>query len=279
MSLNIESIFRRLRRVAGVTESQRGRNLASRFYSFILDMLTLGRGIPRVINGEEMVRLDPVCRFLGHSYEPEVCAWLKSRIKPGDVVLDVGAQIGLYAMFFARWVGPQGHVYAFDPSPEAVRLMNRHFAKNYLAGRITVVGSAVGETNGTASLHGVGADAKNALVPQVAGETPLEIIQVTVTRLDSFCLSHQLRPSVIKIDTEGWELPILRGAGDLLKDESITWVVEMHPYAWTDAGYTRTDFEALLREYSMEVVPLTGQDDPLATYGDVFLRRVSTPSA
>jgi len=279
MPLNVESTLRRLRKAAGVPESQQGRNLLSRFYSFVLDTLSLGRGIPRVINGEEMLRLDPVCRFLGDSYEPEVCAWLKSRIKPGDVVLDVGAQIGLYAMFFARWVGAQGHVYAFDPSPEAVRLMNRHFAKNHLDGRITVIGSAVGATNGSASLLAAGADAKNALVPPVVGEIMQETIQVPVTRLDSYCLSHQLRPAVIKIDTEGWELPILRGAGELLKDESIIWVVEMHPYAWTDAGYTRTDFEALLSEHRLEVVPLTGQDDPLATYGDTFLRRVSATAA
>lgn len=253
--------------------------MLSKAYSVLLDALAFGRGIPRCINGEPVVWLDPACRFLDNSYEPEVCTWLKAHIKPGDVVLDVGAQIGLYAIFFARWVGEGGRVVAFDPSPDAQKLMQRHVRENRLGDRISLVGSAVGAEDGMAVFQAAGADAQNSLVSRSGDTVRRKSIQVPISRLDSYCSSHQIRPNVIKIDTEGWELPILRGAGQLLRDESITWVVEMHPYAWTDAGYTRADFEALLREYRLEVVPLTGQDDPLATYGDTFLRRVSAPAA
>ncbi|MCB1226111.1 MAG: FkbM family methyltransferase [Verrucomicrobiales bacterium] len=270
----IEAVLRAARKLLKISESRDGRSIHARLYSWVLDILTLGRGIKRCINEESALFLDPRCRFLGNSYEPEVCSWLKTRVKPGDVVMDVGAQFGIYAMFFARWTGQTGHVFAFDPSPEAQRMLQRHLTKNALEDRITIVKDAVGSEDGTALLHAAGSDPQNSLVSLGDDRMARESIQVAVTRLDSFCAERGIKPGIVKIDTEGWELPILRGAGALLKDENITWVVEMHPYAWPDAGYTRADFEALLREHGMEVVPLTGQDDPLATYGDTYLRRV-----
>ncbi|HEY1082484.1 MAG TPA: FkbM family methyltransferase, partial [Prosthecobacter sp.] len=222
---------------------------------------------------QEPFRLVPACRFLGAHYEESVCAWMKERMRPGGVILDVGAQVGLYAMLAARWVGETGQVFAFDPSPEAVGILKRHLAMNHLSKNVTVVEGAAGAEDGLVTMNMAGAAPENSLASSQYAERSYRAIEVPVMRLDHFCASRGIKPSMIKIDTEGWELHVLRGAGALLKDETITWVVEMHPYAWAEAGYERTDVEALLAENGLEAVALTGQSDSLAIYGDTYLRR------
>lgn len=268
----IESALRWTRKRLGIQAAEGNNSLRSKIYSIVLECVTLGRGISRVIN-QEPLRLVPACRFLGGHYEESVCAWMKARVRPGAVILDVGAQVGLYAMLAARWVGETGRIFAFDPSPEAVAILKRHLAMNHLSQNVTVVAGAAGAEDGVVSMNMAGAAPENSLASSQHAGRSYRAVEVPVMRIDHFCAQQQIKPALIKIDTEGWELHVLRGAGDLLRDEAITWVVEMHPYAWAEAGYERTDVEALLAENGLEAVALTGQSDPLAIYGDTFLRR------
>lgn len=269
----IESTLRWARKCLGIQAAEGNNSLRSKIYTFVLEWVTLGRGISRVIN-DEPLRLVPACRFLGAHYEESVCAWMKERVRSGAVILDVGAQVGLYAMLAARWVGETGRIFAFDPSPEAVSILKRHLAINHLSQNVTVVAGAAGAEDGVITMDMAGAAPENSLASAQHAGRSYRTIEVPVMRLDHFCVGQQIKPSLIKIDTEGWELHVLRGAGALLKDETITWVVEMHPYAWAEAGYGRKDVEALLAENGLEAVALTGQLDPLAIYGDTFLRRI-----
>lgn len=243
-------------------------------YIAFLETITLGKGLPRCINNEPAIRIAPKYRFVPETYEPSVCAWVKERVKPGDVIFDVGAQFGVYALLGARWVAPGGRIFAFEPSPETLSVLTRNVALNKAQGIVEVVPAAVGSDLGTATMFIVGTHDHNTLASAAMGLINPLAIEVSVITLDTFSKERGVKPRLVKIDTEGWELHVMRGAVELLKADDILFVVEMHPYAWEGAGYGRDDMENFLREHHLEAVPLTGQTDALAVYGDTFLRRV-----
>src|SRR5882762_3437602 len=76
-----------------------------------------GQGIPWAINGVTY-RVDPHYRDrLGQNYDAPVAAFLRERVKPGALCLDVGANVGVYVLQFAHWSAPTGRVVAFEPNP------------------------------------------------------------------------------------------------------------------------------------------------------------------
>ena len=105
--------------------------------------------------------------------------------------------------------------------------------------------------------------ARNPLLHDVA-----ELTVRTVT-LDSFLTRA---PDWMVIDTEGFEIEVLRG-GRRIVQECKAIVVELHPSDWHVAGTTRADLENLLDELSLTLIPLSGQLDPLSQWGHVALQR------
>jgi FkbM family methyltransferase len=242
-------------------------------YVALLEALTFGRGLPRSVNGEVPVRVDPRVRYTPEHYEPGVFQWIKRKLSPGDIFFDVGAHVGIYAIYGARWVGENGRVYAFEPTPATVELLKRHTKINPEGQRIQVIAAAAGAESGTASMLAQSVDVQNTLCARSERLPNAQVCRVPVVSLDDFAREHSVIPSLVKIDTEGWELHVLRGASALLKAAKADFVVEIHPYAWEQAGYGRSDFESFLAEHRLTPVPLTGQTSPLTEYGDVYLQR------
>jgi FkbM family methyltransferase len=269
----IEKLLRGLRHTLGIRESRSNLSLQSRLYSAFLEFITLGRGIPRVINGEPEIRLLPNCRFLSSSYEPDVWNWLKRQTAPGSIIFDVGAQVGLFSMLATRHIGTEGHVFAFEPSPDTVALLRRHLTNNGMTGRVEIVQAAVGPEEGEVTFYMAGTHPSNTLAPTTVDPVKLTPVKVKAITVDGFCRQRQLKPTILKIDVEGWELQVLRGATEVVQDPALTICVEMHPYAWESAGYTAADFTIFVETYGFEIVPLTGQSSPLTEYGEVWLKR------
>lgn len=268
----LEKALRRLRGHLGIRELHGSNGWPARLYTLFLESVTLGRGIPRSINGEPELRLAPSCRFLNTRYEPEVWGWLKERTQTGSIILDVGAQFGLYAMLASRYVGETGRVYAFEPSPDTVAILQRHLRLNSLESTVEVVPAAVGAAAGEVTFYAAGTHPCNTLAPTEVDPVPLTPIRISSVTVDGFCAERGITPQVLKIDTEGWELHVLKGACKVMASQDLVIVVEMHPYAWASAGYTQEDFAAFLHQQGLQIVPLTGQTAPLTEYGEVWIK-------
>jgi FkbM family methyltransferase len=248
------------------------------FYERVLSLAAARRGLPTSINGVP-VRIDPRYRaILPETYEPDVAEFLQSRVKPGAVCLDVGANIGAYVLQFAHWSGPWGRVFAFEPNPTAVTILANHVRLNGLEGRVQIVEAAVGDKVGEATMFAAGSDGMSRLHapnPLIAQRT--SSLTVPVTTIDSFCRRHNVTPDWLLVDVEGLEMAVLRGAQATICrcTTRLGIVVEMHPSAWQLSDTSAIDVARVLDALELQVVPLTGQNDPFQEYGTVCLERRS----
>lgn len=136
--------------------------------------------------------------------------WVPS---PGDVVVDVGANAGVFAIAAASQVGPFGRVVAIEPNPDCAGRLRRNLLDNGLSDRVDVIEIAAGEAAGSARLVLVGRNSTTAHLEATDGDQPV----VTVLTLDEIARSLRLRTiNLLKIDVEGSELPVLRGAAGVL---------------------------------------------------------------
>lgn len=140
-------------------------------------------------------------------YEDTLLEALRPHLKPGDLVVDAGANVGNHSLFFAGVCGCR--VLAFEPVPQAFEILQRNIARNGLGDLVTPFRMALGAEAGVAQVD-LSAATNNL------GSASLEqgLGDLAVERLDALVTTET--PALIKIDTEGWDLAVLRGASGLL---------------------------------------------------------------
>ena len=232
------------------------------------------RGIAATLPGGETVRVLPEYRFIG--WNPVEYAAFRAAARPGGVALDVGANVGAYALLFGTWTRPGGRVYAFEPSPRAFDGLAAHVALNGLGDVVRPVRAAVSDRAGSAALAAEGHHGTSRLVSGVPGGEGTETVE-TVT-IDDFCAREEIVPTIIKIDVEGWELEALRGARETIArgGADLALFVEMHPTEWRARGLAAADVRAELARQGLRAVPLRPVADPWALEGECLrLERAS----
>jgi FkbM family methyltransferase len=173
-------------------------------------------------------------------FEPYETSLIEAEIRPGDVVLDVGANIGYYTLIFARLVGERGRVYAFEPDPTNFRLLKKNVRANGYQ-NVVFVKKAVADVSGTSSLF---------LCPDNKGDHRLfdsydgrDSVTIEATTLDEHFAEFQGQINFIKMDIQGSEGRAVRGMQGLLRRyREIKIITEFWP-----AGLRRSGIGA--REY------------------------------
>lgn len=225
-------------------------------------------GLPSGLPDNEIVSLDQAMRT----------AYTEA-ILPGDIVLDVGAFIGVYTLLAALRTGERGHVFSFEPSPDACNILRRHVHINGLGRRVTIMPCAVGERDAQCTFYVdktlSGINSMNSLSSAALthnGDNPYQpqAIETAMIRLDTFLAERKIAPAVIKIDVEGAELQVLEGLGEWLS-RKVTILVEMHPYAWPSMGASEWDLLKLARRYGRQFYSLDGRVMESLAYGPVRL--------
>ena len=154
------------------------------------------------------------------SHEPPIARYLVDhvRVGSGDVALDVGANLGWYSVLLDRLSEPGARIFAFEPDPRSYQLLLGNLAANG-ATRVTPLNTALGERAGTAELHRY-RDSNNGRHTLLAGDASGGTVRVPVSTLQEVWSARDLGDAPIrflKIDVEGFEYFVLRGAGALLE--------------------------------------------------------------
>lgn len=182
-----------------------------------------------------------VIMYLNEAYETAESAWLKATLKPGMVVIDVGAHVGYFTTLAARLVGPAGLVIALEPDPHNFRLLTKNIQYNGFR-NVRAIRIAAGEHVGCATLfHSLDNHGDHRLVDDGHLGRPLV---VPIAPLDEIMRTLDLpHVEVIKIDVQGYEARVIAGAqGILAASSAIKILSEFWPYGLARAGVSAAQF-------------------------------------
>ena len=212
-------------------------------------------------------------------YDAMQVIWLDRHLKEGDTAIDVGAHYGVYTLLMAAKCGQGGYVVAFEPDPHAREILARNVTLNPNLKQPIIESAACFDAIGEAVLFSRGGNAQSSLVRSGVEfshtHNSEEIIVATLT-LDSYLSRHDLEPRYVKIDAEGAEVRILKGATNLLAGNAEI-ICELHPYAWPEFGSRLAELKDLATAARRRVRYLD-QDAEIgdqAYYGTVLLERFS----
>jgi len=158
------------------------------------------------------------------AFEREVTSLLARVLRPGMVVFDVGAHIGIHALYIAKLL-KHGLVYAFEPCPENFLILEKNVRHNRgVIAKVIPLRRAVGASSGVARFALGPTDGTHHLAAVNDDAT----LQVQITTLDDFCLDTQQRPDLILVDIEGEEMSLLKGATRLITECKPKLILEHH---------------------------------------------------
>lgn len=172
-------------------------------------------------------------------------------VKQSDFVLDVGGHVGQYAVLFAS-LASSGKVVSFEPDIAARKVLHRNLELNGFTGNVTVENVALSDINGTHIFFSMGGDSMSSLVKSGLGSNAssadIQEHNVTTMKMDDYLSVNGLSfPDWIKLDTEGAEINILKGAREVLKSKA-TILCELHPYAWEEFGTSYSDLLSIIKQ-------------------------------
>lgn len=179
---------------------------------------------------------------------------------PCRCLLDIGALYGAFALTFAS--RPGCSAWAVDPSPEAFAVLDHHRRVNPNL-RLTTVNCAMGGRDGTLLMkhEWIHLVASPAARPAAQDE-----VEVRVCTLDAFVAEQRCEPDCIKIDTEGYELEVLRGGRKYLSERRPVLFMEVHPSWLERLGQSLEQLVGMLKELGYLIHDVDGRrlKDPVA---------------
>lgn len=233
-------------------------------------------GYPAHINGE-VFRLEyeygaRYDRRDHRIYEPTFYGPFVSVIREGMTVYDIGAHIGIFSLGAGVRVGGSGKVLAFEPVPETIAKLRRHVAFNHLESVVDVVPAVVSDTDKGVKFFAY----KESMAASIARQNvedlnpekrtePARELTVDSVTIDGLLAARGLRPDVIKIDVEGAELMVLRGARRVLAECKPVILCEVHPPQMRNCGASIEEFNAFLKEVGYVSKPLD-EPNPIGIY-------------
>jgi FkbM family methyltransferase len=208
------------------------------------------KSLPTLFNGEWIWVPSQIWQGARVRYEPYMAELLPQYLHQGDTFLDIGANFGFWSLFAGRIVGPSGRVIACEPAPEVYRVLAQSSSRYKV---VTPLHMGLGSRDAVVAFAAQGTSECSSFCREVTLNSQhwkprVSVVDVPVTmrRVDSIVEELELRPTVMKIDVEGFELEVLKGARETLENHSCPLFIEVHPYQLGLSGGSEDSLRKLL---------------------------------
>jgi len=210
--------------------------------------------------------------FVHHDFEPNIRREILRILKPNDVYIDIGANIGFYALQASKTVGENGKVYAFEPSPPTRAALLRNIELN-AAKNIAAIDFALSDSQGTAKFFLNKANNSGASSLNQSPDSG-EVVEVSLTTYDQFADQEGLpTPSLIKIDVEGAEMKVLRGMKALLSRRAPPPIIlEVSEWSLKQMGSSKDELFELMMGYNYVARLLSRPVVSIFSRGNIFFQ-------
>jgi FkbM family methyltransferase len=188
--------------------------------------------------------------YFRRTYETGTTDLIHRLLRPDDVAIDIGANIGWYTVHMARWAR-HGHCYAFEPTQRTFTRLQEHINGNSVTANVTLNQLALGDEDGQVSLYAFSGlqHGQNSLAT-FGREDRAEMV-VPMTILDSYIHDRAItRIDLVKLDVEGAELRVLKGSvGVMRQPNPPIWIVEMNYFTSAQFGYQPSDLLSIFSQH------------------------------
>jgi FkbM family methyltransferase len=221
-------------------------------------------------------------RYMTH--EPDTIQWLSEYVKPGQVFYDIGANIGVYSLFVAKRLHGQARVFAFEPESQNYASLNRNVHINGLSESVSTLCMAVSSSYSVDSFYVRGHLRAGEAIHQFGRRVdhlgnpfnPVHQQGMIGVSMDSLCGELGMPvPNHVKIDVDGHELSVIRGAARVLRDPALQSVqIEITELDGNEAeveeiyrAFEQSGFDSMHRQ---AVTPGVARSN---SYNTLFVRR------
>lgn len=229
----------------------------------IIDRLTQKKGVTITINSLKLNLQGKYLRYFPSNYEEENFSFIKNNLKQDMTCLDIGGHIGIYAIYMAKLKA--GKIFSFEPTPDTIKTLKKTISLNHLENIIYVIQAAVSEKSGKKILYlnkshisdsdNIRLAEANSLVKIKFGRNVYkEEIEVATYSIDDFAEENNLKIDFIKIDAEGSELEILKGAKKTILKDRPSGILGIHSFAYTDKMTTLLEIWDIINDYHLKLL-------------------------
>lgn len=185
-------------------------------------------------------------------FEKEETELIKNLIQKGNVVLDIGANIGYYTLMFAKLVGKEGKVYSFEPGLENFSVVQKNVLTNQLQ-NVILEKVAISDSSKETKLYLSEGPGGHRIYQSNYCTKNFDIVNTTT--LDDYFKDKSIieKISFVKIDVEGAELGVLRGMISLLKNENIKILAELYGPFIREFGNEPKELFLFLRNHGFKI--------------------------
>lgn len=205
--------------------------------------------------------LDPQDKILSevlireNIWEPFETKYFLEYLKKGNIILDIGANIGYYTLLFSKLVGDKGKVFAFEPDPDNFKMLRKNVDFNHCQ-NVILVNKAV--TNKTGKINLFLDELNKGDHRTYDSHDGRKSIRVDSIRLDDYFKDNHRKINYIKIDTQGSEGMIMKGMTKLLKScKKIKIICEFWPMGLHKSGIQPRKYLNLLKRFGFKLLELS----------------------
>lgn len=198
------------------------------------------------------VLLDKYDKYHLSSRDYEIPVEVKNTVFTGQTIIDVGASIGLYTIFFAKMVGENGKVYAFEPEPHNFELLKKNITINGFK-NVILENKAVSDVSGTVKME----VAENVANHRITKNLLKPTFDVESISIDDYFKNKIPKIDFLKIDTEGYDGYVISGSTKTLTENpSVKILLEFHTKFMREAGLEPLNLFKILSDLKLKIIDL-----------------------